>query len=72
MLLHVALYFGALSGLTTLAAFVPRMISARLWFGFPAGAVVVAATTLAAELLGGIRALEYGLGVVALLAAFAT
>jgi len=72
VLLHVALYFGALSGLTTLAAFVPRMISARLWFGFPAGVVVVAATTLAAVLLGGIRALEYGLAVVALLAAFAT
>ena len=42
VLLHAALFFGALSALTTIGAFVPGAIRARLWVGLPLGLALIA------------------------------
>ena len=42
MLLHAALFFGALSAVVTIAAFVPGIIRARIWAGLPLGLGLIA------------------------------
>ena len=71
MLLHSALFFGALSALTTAAAFWPGLIRARFWFGLPVGLVLVALVTWNASILSGSRALDMYLGIMAVVATLA-
>src|SRR5437764_2396006 len=66
VLLHAALLFGALSTITTISAFVPGVIRARLWVGLPFGVVVVGLTAAVAVLLAGSRTLDYYLAAAAL------
>src|SRR5438128_376452 len=68
---HAALWFGALSAITTVSAFVPGMIRARLWAGLPFGVVVLSLTTAVAVLVGGNRTLDYYLALTALVATIA-
>src|SRR2546423_4421676 len=68
VLLHSALFFGALSALTTVAAFWPGLIRARFWFGLPAGLVLVALVTWNASILSGSRDLDMYLGIMAVVA----
>src|SRR5262249_46237934 len=68
VLLHAALYFGALAGLTSLAAMVPRMIRARIWASLPTGVLVTGAVTVVSVLVEGMRSYDYQLAAVALLA----
>ena len=51
MILHAALYFGALSVLTTVGALTPRLMRARIWAGLPFGVALIGAVTLAAGLI---------------------
>ena len=71
MLLHGAVFFGALSALTTAAAFWPGLIRARFWFGLPAGLVLVALVTWNASILSGSRDLDMYLGIMAVVATLA-
>jgi cellulose synthase/poly-beta-1,6-N-acetylglucosamine synthase-like glycosyltransferase len=66
VLLHAALYFGALSALITIAAFLPGVIRARIWIGVPVGVLLVVLVTWNASILANDRDLEVELGVVAL------
>ena len=69
MLLHGAVFFGALSALTTAAAFWPGLIRARFWFGLPVGLVLVALVTWNASILSGSRDLDIYLGITAVVSA---
>src|SRR6266566_5706767 len=71
VLLHAALYFGTLSALTTLAALVPRTISARLFVGLPYGLLALGATTVASILLVHQRSFDLSLMVLVLAGAAA-
>jgi hypothetical protein len=42
VLLHAALFFGVLSAATTVIAFAPGLIRARVWFGLPIGVALTA------------------------------
>ena len=68
VLLHASLYFGALAGLTSVAALAPRMIRARLWVALPFGLLQTAAVTVFAVVVGGMRAFDYGLAATVLVA----
>jgi len=72
VLLHAPLYLGALSALTTLAALVPRTISARLFVGLPYGLVALGATTVASIFLAHQRSLDIGLALAVVVGAAAT
>jgi cellulose synthase/poly-beta-1,6-N-acetylglucosamine synthase-like glycosyltransferase len=66
VLLHVAVYFGCLSALTSVAALVPGAIRARIWAGLPVGILVAAAVTGVAALVGGLGSFDMDLAAVAL------
>jgi cellulose synthase/poly-beta-1,6-N-acetylglucosamine synthase-like glycosyltransferase len=68
VLLHVALFFGALSALTTIAAFVPGAIRARVWIGLPLGLILVALVAWNATILSRQSDVEIALGAGAVLA----
>ena len=68
MLLHAALFFGALSLATTIATFWRGLIRARIWFGLPAGIVLVGLVVAIALVLSQNRNQEIGLGVGAVIA----
>ncbi len=71
VLLHAALFFGALSAVTTIGAFVPGAIRARLWVGLPLGLALIALVAWNASILSRNRDVELGLAVGAFLAALA-
>src|ERR1700745_210321 len=52
MILDAAVFFGAVAAATTLAALVPRAITARIWVGLPLGAALVGAAATLASLIG--------------------
>ena len=62
MLLHAALFFGALSAVATIAAFWPGLIQARLWIGLPVGVLVIALVTWNASILSQTQSFEIALG----------
>jgi cellulose synthase/poly-beta-1,6-N-acetylglucosamine synthase-like glycosyltransferase len=68
VLLHAALFFGALSLATTLATFWPGLISARIWIGLPVGVLLVALVTAVAFVFSLNRNQEIGLGIGAIVA----
>src|SRR2546425_1377242 len=67
VLLHAALFFGALSAATTIGAFVPGTIRARIWTGLPFGLVLIALVTWSAAVISRQREFEIGLAVSVLL-----
>ena len=67
MLLQAALFFGALSAATTIGAFVPGIIRARIWTGLPFGLVLIALVTWSAAVISRQREFEIGLAVSVLL-----
>ena len=68
MLLHAALFFGALSAATTIAAFWPGLIQARVWFALPVGVILIALLTWNASILGQDPNYEVGLAGAAFIA----
>src|SRR5205807_2607805 len=62
VLLHAALFFGALSAVATIAAFWPGLIQARLWIGLPVGVLVIALVTWNASILSQTQSFEIALG----------
>ena len=58
MLLHAALFYGALSAAITVAAFWPGLVNARSWFSVPVAAVLLALVTWNATILSGTRDFE--------------
>ena len=71
VLLHAAFFFGVLSAVTTVGAFVPGAIRARLWVGAPVGVGLIALVAWNANILSRNRDLEIGLALGAFLAALA-
>ena len=65
MLLHAALFFGALSALITIAAFVPGIIRARIWAGLPFGLALIALVAWNATIISQERDFEIALAVCA-------
>ena len=68
MLLHAALFFGALSAVVTIAAFVPGIIRARIWAGLPLGLGLIALVAWNATIISQQRDFEIALAVCALVA----
>ena len=68
VLLHAALFFGALSAATTIGAFVPGIIRARIWAGLPFGLALIALVTWSAAIIGQERDFEIALAVSVLVA----
>ncbi|HXJ48782.1 MAG TPA: glycosyltransferase, partial [Candidatus Acidoferrum sp.] len=68
MLLHAALFFGIVATATTLVALIPRVITARIWFGLPLGLVLIGATASADSVFGGDPTLDNVLALVTLAA----
>src|SRR5207245_8227674 len=62
VLLHAALFFGALSAVATIAAFWPGLIQARLWIGLPVGVLVIALVPWNASILSQTQSFELALG----------
>ena len=62
MLLHAALYFGALAAALTVAAFWPGLIRARIWLGLPVGVLLVVLVAWNAGILAQDSDLEVELG----------
>jgi len=58
VLLHAALFYGALSAAITVAAFWPGLVNARSWFSVPVAAVLLALVTWNATILSGTRDFE--------------
>ena len=67
MLLHSALFFGALSAATTIGAFAPGIMRARVWAGLPFGLALIALVTWSAAIISQQRDFEIGLAASALL-----
>src|SRR5207247_5719516 len=67
ILLHAALFFGVLSGVTTLGAFVPGAIRARVWVGLPLGLALISLVAWNATILSRERDVELGLALGAFL-----
>jgi cellulose synthase/poly-beta-1,6-N-acetylglucosamine synthase-like glycosyltransferase len=61
VLLHSALFFGALLAVTSVLALVPRAIGARFWAGLPIGLLAAGATTAVAVAAGQMPELDYRL-----------
>ena len=68
VLLHAALFFGALSAATTMGAFVPGIIRARIWAGVPFGLALIALVTWSAAIISQGRDFEIALAVCVLVA----
>jgi len=68
VLLHAALFFGALSAVVTIAAFVPGIIRARIWAGLPLGLGLIALVAWNATIISQQRDFEIVLAVCALVA----
>ncbi|TMF30823.1 MAG: glycosyltransferase, partial [Chloroflexi bacterium] len=68
VLLHAALFFGALSAATTIGAFVPGIIRARIWAGLPFGLALIALVTWSAAIISQWRDFEIALAVCVLVA----
>src|SRR5205823_714903 len=66
LLLHAALFFGALAGATTLVALIPRVIAARIWVGLPLGLVLIGLTASIASFESADPALDNELALIAL------
>ena len=66
MLLHAALFFGALAGATTLVALIPRVIAARIWVGLPLGLVLIGLTASIASFESADPAFDNELALIAL------
>ena len=71
MLLHAALFFGVLSAVTTLGAFVPGAVRARVWVGLPLGLALISLVAWNATILSRERDVELGLALGAFLVALA-
>jgi cellulose synthase/poly-beta-1,6-N-acetylglucosamine synthase-like glycosyltransferase len=67
VLLHAALFFGALSAVITVAAFWPGLVSARFWFSVPVAALLLVLVTWNASILSGSRDFEVDLAVIAVI-----
>jgi len=66
LLLHAALFFGALAGATTLVALIPRVIAARIWVGLPLGLVLIGLTASIASFESADPAFDNELALIAL------
>jgi len=66
--LHAAFFFGALSAATTVGAFVPGIIRARIWAGLPFGVGLVALLAWNAGLISQTPGFEIALGSTAVVA----
>src|SRR5881409_3409231 len=71
VLLHAALFFGVLSAVTTLGAFVPGAVRARVWVGLPLGLALISLVAWNATILSRERDVELGLALGAFLVALA-
>jgi hypothetical protein len=65
VLLHAALFFGALSAATTIAAFWPGLVHARVWIGLPVGVILIALVTWNASIISQAPNVEMALGAAA-------
>lgn len=65
MLLHAALFFGALSAALTVAALWPGLISARSWIGLPVAGILLVLVVWNASIISGVLDFEVDLGVIA-------
>jgi cellulose synthase/poly-beta-1,6-N-acetylglucosamine synthase-like glycosyltransferase len=72
VLLHAALFFGALSAATTLVAFYPGAIRARFWIGVPLAGVLIVLVAWNASILANDREFEIELSAVAVVVTVAT
>jgi len=68
LLLHAALFFGIVAAATTLAALIPRAISARAWVAVPVGLVLIGATASIASVVSGSPLLDNALTLITLAA----
>src|SRR5438552_3267451 len=69
--MHAALFFGVLSAVTTLGAFVPGAVRARVWVGLPLGLALISLVAWNATILSRERDVELGLALGAFLVALA-
>jgi cellulose synthase/poly-beta-1,6-N-acetylglucosamine synthase-like glycosyltransferase len=72
VLLHAALFFGALSAAITLVAFYPGAIRARSWIGLPLAAVLIVLVAWNASILAADRDFEIELAVAVVVATVVT
>jgi cellulose synthase/poly-beta-1,6-N-acetylglucosamine synthase-like glycosyltransferase len=70
VLLHAALFFGALSAAGTVVALWPGGIRSRIWIGLPLGLFLTVLVAWNASIIGGQGALDVTLGAAALVATF--